>query len=88
MNAADGAEIKKGKAANALLSAPQHGAMRAEIAFIKVDIAGAWLKAVDHEDLFTNLCALLAKAYRRKLKHLREAVGAKYLVGKVDLGWS
>ena len=72
-------------------------AARGEIAFIKMDIEGAELdilEALDREDLFTNIRALVAETHERKFKDLRdrykalrEVVAAKYPVGKVNLDW-
>ena len=72
-------------------------AARGEIAFIKMDIEGAELdilEALDREDLFTNIRALVAETHERKFKDLRdrykalrEVVAAKYPAGKVNLDW-
>lgn len=74
-----------------------HVAARGEIAFIKMDIEGAELdilEALDREDLFTNIRALVAETHERKFKDLRdrykalrEVVAAKYPAGKVNLDW-
>ncbi len=72
-------------------------ARRGSIAFIKMDIEGSELdvlEAMDREDLFTNIRALVAETHEHKFKELRpryrklrETIARNHPSGRISLDW-